>query len=247
MPIKVILTGVEKEVEPDLGEVISVVRGNGSELLVVNDVELRSDILGDKVADKPDQGGVSAGETKELATAGSRFPFGDFLPILEAGVQDVSGTAPDFSTTKVAAVEGSASEDFNGSKPGVFLREVIVQPSSMVKSKRPKRLVEFIRPVDGCVKHHGTGHVLDGLNGALSIAILVMGAGGGTIDRLARSGKFGIEVFGSKHAVIGVVVLDFYAGATSEVFKDAFCRDGVGGGQRGLIFNMDVSTSMVYK
>ena len=43
-------------------------------------------------------------ETKELSLSGAGLPFGDFLSVLQARVEDVAGAAPNLGLTEVSAV-----------------------------------------------------------------------------------------------------------------------------------------------
>jgi hypothetical protein len=79
---------------------------------------------------------MNSQKTKELATAGARFPFGNFLSILKAWVQDINRASKDPSTSKIVTTGAGSTENLNRCK-SVGFRNVVVQPSGIRKSKGP--------------------------------------------------------------------------------------------------------------
>jgi hypothetical protein len=82
-------------------------------------------MVGRNVPYKPNRSGMSSRKTQELATAGARFPFWNFLPILKAGIQDINRASKDPSTLKVVATSAGAAEDLDRCE-SVGLRDMVV-------------------------------------------------------------------------------------------------------------------------
>jgi len=68
---------------------------------------------------------------------------------------------------------------------------MVVEPDSIIKGIWPQLDIIFIGPVDGYVEHHGLSHVLNGFNGMLSWAILM-------VDTNPRDG---VGLIGFQHSV----------------------------------------------
>jgi hypothetical protein len=103
---------------------------------ISDEVELWGDMVGGHIADKPNGRGMSRRKPEELSAASAGFPFGDFLAILEARIQNVHRTPENTSTPKIVATGTSTTEKLNRSK-SVGLWDMIIEPGGVGQGKRP--------------------------------------------------------------------------------------------------------------
>ncbi len=138
--------------------------GHSKELLVVNNMELRSEIVGAKITDEANRGGMVAREAQKLAKASARAPFRNFVAVLELGIKDVSRAAKNLGAAQVFAIQVSATKELHRGHATITPWHVVIKPHSIVHGKWPQTDVVFIWPVNGQMNHHGMGHVLDGFD-----------------------------------------------------------------------------------
>jgi hypothetical protein len=148
-------------------------------------------------------------KAKELATVGTRFPFQNFLSVLEAGVQDIHRAPKDPSAAKVVATGASATEDLDGRK-SIGLRDVVVEPGGVRESEGPQLGVEFVGPMDLQVQEHSPGARCNDTNRAFGMCVLMVSADARDgLGLLVRTEGFSPGL-ASKDPVITVEGLDVY-------------------------------------
>ena len=163
-----------KELDPyDI--ILSEAVDSGEEF-VEDDMELRTDVAALEIAHEADGRRMLLAEAKELSASGLRSPFWNFLAILQRRAEDISRTAPDSCALETLAGNGSAAEELNGSKAGDFVGCVIVEPTSIVQSKRPELNLKFFGPVKEGMLHHGTGFLSDSAYATFRDTVLVVRA-----------------------------------------------------------------------
>ncbi len=78
-----------------------------------------------------------AREAKKLAKASARAPLGDFVAVLEFGIQDISGAAKNLRAAQILAVEASATKELHGGKATIMPRRVVIEPHGIIHGERP--------------------------------------------------------------------------------------------------------------
>jgi len=99
--------------------------GHSEELLVINNVELWGEVVGAKIADETNRGRVVAREAKKLAKASARAPLGDFVAVLEFGIQDIGRAAKNLQRRRYSQFKRVPQKSSMGARPlsrcGVWL------------------------------------------------------------------------------------------------------------------------------
>jgi hypothetical protein len=110
--------------------------GDSFESGIGDEVELRGDMIGSNIADKPNGRGMSRRKTEELTATGAGLPLGNFLAVLEARIQDINGTPKNASAAEIVAAGPGTTENLDRGEP-VGFGDMIVKPGSVRKGKRP--------------------------------------------------------------------------------------------------------------
>jgi hypothetical protein len=177
-------------------------------MLVVNQVVLRRYRAGVEVLDERDRGGVPRGDAEKLSSSGAGVPFWNFLPVLNARIEHEHGGPEDTRALYLLAADDDSEEAFMRGARCIETASVVENPHSVVQGKRPEVGIGLIGPVVREVEKHSAGHLRDSADGALSDAILVMGADSGEGNGLVAFCAVLNEIFGAEGAVVGVELLD---------------------------------------
>eukprot|EP00957_Ditylum_brightwellii_P039279 2971414-Ditylum_brightwellii.AAC.1 len=108
---------------------------NGGEEIIVHHMKLQRDTLCVEIEDEANVGCMFFGIAKELALASTWLKFGDLLPILKGGIEDVSRATPGMQAAKMRIeVAFDTIPTFNGGS-AAFAWGVIEDISNIVKDK----------------------------------------------------------------------------------------------------------------
>ena len=77
------------------------------------------------------------------------------------------------------ACDVGSAEDFDWGPTMRAMRSVIVHPACMIEGKRPEVDLEFFRPMEERMLHHGASTFGDSSNSALGDTVLMMCANAG--------------------------------------------------------------------
>ena len=150
------------------------------------------------------------------------------------------GAAKDFSMMKVVTPCGSATEDLNGSETIAF-GSVIVDPSSIIKSKWPEMGIIFIWPVDLHMHKHSMSRVSDSADGTFSMGILVMGTSGRKSLVLILVQENILPLGAGEDTIVSMVVPDVNTTLCSIMFEETFGCESRVSIQGQLMVDLDES------
>ena len=157
-----------------------------------------------------------------------RFPFGEFVTVLEFCFKDVDRAAPDTSRLQRVAVMLDAGEELGWGHAAVDGFCVVPEVDSVVDGERPERVVDGIWPVQGSMQQHGASPKEDGLDSALGFPILVVGADAAEVELLAKSAALSLEFRLFEDAIVAMIPLDGAICESSVLFKLSFGNKRVG-------------------
>ena len=109
---------------------------------------LGTDVPSAKIEDQTNWGGVLRRDAKNLTTAGTRIPFGDFLAILKFGIEDIHRTTPDMKTSQEGVGrEVSLGKELNRREARTMVGwEVAPKVHCMLHGKSPKMQIGTFGP-----------------------------------------------------------------------------------------------------
>ncbi len=131
---------------------------DGLKIVVEYHMELRRYTPCSQVEDQRDLMGMLWTVTDMDKTAPSGTPPRNFLPVLESGVQDVGGAAPNVQVMVLGTWPDGASEQLVGALTTGLLRQMVQEVNCMKDGKGPQSRVGDIGPVNCLVMHHGSGN-----------------------------------------------------------------------------------------
>ena len=178
---------------------------------------------------------------------GQGFPARQLFAISNVFVQNIDRTTPHMEIMEFALFPLSASEEIGRANASFGAWHVIEEIHSMLHSHQPKGRIRHIRPMNGSMQHHCSGHGHDGLNGVFCSAI-VMGTGSHEVNDLGKVSEFGSKAHqGEGRTIIGQVSLWYNAVVPTHQLEIVFRIDGFMGVQIHLKLHMKETGSMVHK
>jgi hypothetical protein len=128
----------------------------------------------------------------------------------------------------------------------VTVGDMVINVDSVVDSHGPQGGVGNIGPPDSSMEHHGASHGHDGLNTALSDAVVVVRADASEASDLFENRKFLGKGSGAKGAsIVAAIGLDDNAGVASRFFEAMFRLESFVGSHGDLRFVVDEPRGVV--
>ena len=174
---------LEGTVTKELGTQVGVEVGHGvfigtdgGEFVVEHHMVLGCDGTCSRVEHQGDSAGMLGAKAHEDFTVGPGRPAGKLLAIREGLVQHVNWTPPHMEVTKLGLGPTSFEKEIMGAESCGRAGHMVVQEHGMLNSHGPQGQVSHVRPMYGCMQHHGSGDTHDGLDRPLCHTIVMVGS-----------------------------------------------------------------------
>ena len=116
-------------------------------------------------------------KTQKLAYTSHLIKLWNLVAILKFGVQNKDRAPPHTCFQQIMVVALGLREDFQRRHPTkIFVRKMVAKPChvSHYKSPQPSVIGAIIWPVECGMRHHRPSPIADGLDGPLSLCILML-------------------------------------------------------------------------
>jgi hypothetical protein len=157
---------------------------------------------------------------------------------LKARIKHVDRAAENAGATKIVAAGAGAAEKFNGSH-AVVARNVVIEPGSVGKGKRPKAGIVLVGPMNLKVQEHRTSTGGDGPDGSFSMSILVMGANTREALGLFMGAESVRPSLASKDAIVAMEGADVNATLGRLGLEAAFASERIIATKGDLVIHLD--------
>jgi hypothetical protein len=147
--IGITVVGFEADESEEVGPRCWGFRGasmNGFEQVVVEDMELRANVIRTKVTNEAHGAGVQRKCTHVLSLTRPRLPFGYLSSILEPRLKHVNGATPGVSVHEGTERRFGSTPDLMRGEARSLTGKFIVKGDGMAKSERPEIPVVMLRP-----------------------------------------------------------------------------------------------------
>jgi hypothetical protein len=213
--------------------------------VVVDDMELRADVVGAQVPNESDCAGMKRGRTHVLPLSRPRLPLGYLASVLEPRLQDVDGAAPRMRIHKGTEGGLRASPNLVRSETRVLAWDLIVEMDSVAQGKWPEVAFVVFRPAQGSIYHHGSCRPNAVLDCVFGDAIMVVSAHATVFDTLPFGGELVGKLLGGIDAIVSTVSAHLHACCGSFSFKTEFGLDRFGPGESDLMNHSELGTGCV--
>ena len=127
---------------------LAVIIVNGFKPIIVDNVELRTEVVGAEVSDQRNVLSIAWGHSNKLASARPRLPLWNLATSrAEPGFKNITRGTPDMGISKSLVITEGAREGFNWCHSSGFIGSVIVQMHCLVDSAGPD---DSSQPSDQC-------------------------------------------------------------------------------------------------
>ncbi len=120
-----------------VGRAMLKASGHREKLLVVYNMELGCKVVGAQVANEANRRRMVTREAQKRAKVSTRAPLGDFVAVLEFGIQDIGWAAKNLCAAQVFAIQASATKELHGSQAAIAPWHVVIKPHSVIHGKWP--------------------------------------------------------------------------------------------------------------
>jgi hypothetical protein len=220
-------------------------RVNGIKRIVVNDMELRADVVGSKVANEPHSAGVERGCPHILTLSRPRLPLGYLSSILEPRSKDINRATPGMGVDEGAKGRLGAGPDFMRSKASGLTGDLVMERDGVTEGQGPEVPLIVLRPTKGRVNHHRASRANGVFDSRFGHAIVVVPADPAMPDALTLGGKCGGKFLGGVDAVVSAVGTDLNANTSSFTFKTKLGLNSLGAGETHLVDDGEFSTGRI--